>query len=110
MFSVSCTQGAVDVKRVAEENNTLEPYVIVIGSPSQYTQAFLFIDGKLIGEVSDIELVPLVLVASYYVFNICYPKGLGAFYSIMEVILLNTPLSKTTPSVQHVFTSINNVM
>ena len=96
------------MKRVAEENNILEPYIIIIGSPDRYTQAFLIIDGKLIGEVRDIEIVPLVLLASYYVFNICYPKGLGAFYSIIEVIALNTPLSKTSPSVQHVFASIKN--
>ena len=93
------------MKRVAEENNILEPYVIVIGSPDHYTQAFLIVDGRL---VMDVEIVPLVLLASYYVFNICYPKGLGAFYSILEVIVLNTPLSKTSPSVQHVFASIMN--
>ena len=93
------------MKRVAKENNILEPYVIVIGSPDHYTEAFLIIDGRLIGEIKDVEIVPLVL-ASYYVFNICYPKGLSAFYSILEVIVLNTPLSKTSPSIQHVFASI----
>ena len=109
-YFTSCTytQGATDVKRVAEENNILEPYVIVIGSPDHYTQAFLIIDGRLIGEIKDVEIVPLVLLASYYVFNICYPKGLSAFYSILEVIVLNTPLSKTSPSIQHVFASIQN--
>lgn len=97
------------MKRVAEGNSTLEPYVIVIGSPDHYTQAFLIIDGRLIGEITDIEEIPLVLLASYYVFNICYPKGLGAFYSILEVIVLNTSLSKTSPSVQHVFASLKNI-
>ena len=51
-----------DVKRVAEENDILEPYVIVVGSPDHYSQAFLFIDGRLIGEIKDIESVPLVLL------------------------------------------------
>ena len=71
----------------------------MVGSPDQYTQAFLIIDGRLIGEINDVELV---LLASYYVFNICYPKGLGAFYSILEVIVLNTPLCKTSPSIQRI--------
>ena len=96
------------MKRVAEEIDILEPYVIVVGSQDNHSQAFLIIDGRLIGEIKDIESVPLVLLASFYVFNICYPKGLGAFYSILEVIMLNTPLSKTSPSVQHVFASIKN--
>lgn len=94
--------------RVAEENNILEPYIIVIGSVHHYTQAFLIIDNRVIGEVEDIETIPIVLLASYYVFNICYPKGFGAFYSILEVIILKTQLSKTSPSVQHVFASIQN--
>ena len=84
------------MKRVSEENKILEPYIIVVGSPDCYTQAFLIIDGRLIGEVKDIDTIPLVLLAAYYAFNICYPKGLGAFYSILEVIVLNTPLLKTT--------------
>ncbi len=63
----------------------------------------------LIGEVKDIKLIPLVLLASFYVFNICYPEGLGCFYSMLEVLILNIPLSKATPSVQHIYTSINNV-
>ena len=109
-ISYTCThmQGATDVKKVAEENSFLEPYVIIVGSPDHYSQAFLIVDSRLIGEIKEIELVPLVLLASYDVFNICYPKGLGAFYSILEVIVLNLPLTKTSPSVQHVYASILN--
>ena len=32
------------------------------------------------------------------------------FYSILEVIVLNTPLSKTTPSVQHMLASIKTLL
>ena len=84
----------------------MEPYVIIIGSPSSYTQAFLVIDSDVIGEIGDMELIPLVLMASYYVFNICYPKGLTSFYSVLEVIVLGTPLDKASPSVKHVYASI----
>ena len=91
------------MKRVAEEN-ILEQYAIVIGSPDHYSQAFLIIDGRLLGGIKDIESIPL----SFFLFLTCYLKGLGAFYSILEVIVLNTPLSKTSPSVQHVFASIQN--
>ena len=81
----------------------MEPYVIIIGSPSSYTQAFLVIDSDVIGEIGDMELIPVV---SYYVFNICYPKSLASFYSILEVIVLGTSLDKASPSVKHVYASI----
>ena len=97
------------MKRLAEENSILELYIIVTGSAGHYTETFTVIDGKLIGETKDVELIiPLVLLAYFYVLNIFYPKGLFSFYSILEVVVLNTPLSKTSPSVQHVFTSIKN--
>ena len=76
---------------MVKENNVL---VIIVTSPDQYTQAFLMMDGKLIGKIKDIELVPVVLLASY-VFNICYPKELHAFYSILEVTVLNTHYVKS---------------
>ena len=39
--------------RIVQENNILEPYVIVIGSPGRCIQAFIVIDGKLICEIND---------------------------------------------------------
>ena len=57
------------MKKVAEENSFLEPYLIIVGSPDHYSQAFLIVDSRLIGEIKEIELVPLVLLASYDVFN-----------------------------------------
>ena len=99
-------QGATDVKKVAENNKILEPYVIVIGSPDSFSQAFLVIDGCVIDEITVVQTVPLILVASYYVFNICYPKGLNSFYSVLEAILLDSPLDNASPTVKHMYASI----
>ena len=70
------TQGATDVKRVAEENSILEPYIIVIRSPDHYSQAFMIIDGRLIGEIKYIETVSLVLLASFMFSAYAVPKDL----------------------------------
>ena len=105
-YDIVWMQGAADVKRIASENKIMEPYVIILGSPENHSQAFLVIDCDVIGEINDIKLVPLVLIASYYVFNICYPKGLSSFYSVLEIIVLSSPLDKTSPSVKHVYASI----
>ncbi len=95
-------QDDADVKDIAEANCFLQPYIVLKG-----TEAYLVTDGQVICEV-DVNQIPLVLMAAFYVFNICYPVGCKNFYSLLEVIVLGNSLKKVTPCVKHMYSSIVN--
>ena len=78
---------------------------MVIGSPKDQDQAFLVIDAKVIMEVR-IPMIPLLLMASFFVFAICYTPTCSNFYSFMEVIVMNYPIDKAPASVKHLYTSL----
>ena len=69
-------------------------------------QAYLVVDSHVIDEVP-IDDLPFALMAAYFVFNICYPKGCNNFYSFLEILVLNYSPEKASPSVKHLLAKIN---
>lgn len=55
---------------------------------------------KVVVKETTIESVLVLLLAAFYVFNICYPHGLVNFYTFFEVLLLNMNPKKVAPSVK----------
>ena len=55
------------------------------------------------------EMLPLLLLSSFFVFDICYPRGYYNFYSLLEHILFDMPLSSTVnQSVKHLLSSCDH--
>lgn len=69
-------------------------------------QAYLVVDNHIVDEVPITDL-PLALMAAYFVFNICYPKGCNNFYSFLEVVVLGYSPEKASPTVKYFLTKIN---
>ena len=67
-----------------------------------HDEAFLVTDK----EICKVGEIPVVLVAAFHVFNICYPTGCKNFYSLLEVIILGNSINKTTTSVKHMYASL----
>ena len=64
---------------VEEENQQLEPYILVIGDILEALQAFLVTDKQIITEVP-FKDVPLILLAAYFGYNTyLLPKGMHQF-------------------------------
>ena len=59
------------------------PMIIIIGEYRNPIQAFLVCEKTIICEITTQEL-PIYLLASYYIFNMCYPKGCNNFYAFIE--------------------------
>ena len=59
-----------------KDSGRLEPYIAVIGKES--LEAYLVVDGTVVDEVP-IDNSPFVLMAAFFVYNICYPKGCNNF-------------------------------
>lgn len=79
------------------------PFLFVCGEADQ---VFLCIDGKLVTEVT-LENSVLVLLCSFYIFNICYPKGCVSTFNFLEFLYFDTCIDKCANSVKQFFTHIN---
>ena len=66
-----------------------QPSILIRGSISKPKDAFLVIEKSVICKIKEgCQWIPLILLASYYVFNIHYPVGVVNFYKFIECIVL----------------------
>ena len=86
-----------DPAQVVGEKAQGEPYLLAVGIPAQ---VFLVVDNELLYEINEKDCV-LGLLASFFVFNICYTKGCCNMYTFLEMLLFNTNLSNAPTSVCH---------
>ena len=68
--------------------------------------AYLVVDKQVIDEVP-IDNLPLVLMAAFFVYKICYPKGCSNFYSFLEISMLKFSVKKASPSVTYFLTKLS---
>ena len=87
-------QENADLSTVAYNAIIPHPCVLIRGSMSDPKDAFLVIEKSIICKITNCKWIPLLLLASYYIFNIHYPTGLVNFYTFMECIILQFKPSK----------------
>lgn len=97
-------QGSTDVRTVAKGSGQLEPYIAVVGKES--LDAYLIVDQQVIDEVP-IDNLSYILMAAFFVYNICYPKGCNNFYSFLEISVLSYSADKGSPSVRHLLAKLS---
>ena len=76
-------QETCDIEEAVQNKGQTEPYVLLVGSYMEPTQAFLIIDCQVVCEVT-LDDVPLALLSSFFVFNICYTRGCANVYAFLE--------------------------
>ena len=54
------------------------------------------------------EHVPAVLLGSYFIFNIQYPKGCANFFQLLEILLLDSVPQKVHHKVSTVLASLSH--
>ena len=81
----------------------LEPYIAVVGKETH--KAYLVVDKFVLDEVP-IDNLPFVLMAAFFVYNICYPKGCNNLYSFLEISMLNYSAEKASPSVAYLLAKL----
>ena len=67
----------------------------------------LVVDGHILCEVQKDDLA-FALMASYFVFNICYVSGCHNMFKFLETSLLNIS-TKLPPTVNHFMASLSSV-
>ena len=73
----------------------------------QDDEAYLVVDKRIIDQV-EIGDIPFVLMAAFFVYNICYPKGCSNFYSFLEIIALKYSPEKASPTVKYFLSRITD--
>lgn len=86
-----------DPAQATAEKAQKEPYLLTVGIPAQI---FLIVDNELLYEIHKKDCV-LGLLASFFVFNICYTKGCYNMYTFLEILLMNVNPKKVPASVCH---------
>lgn len=94
------------MKEIAKSNSTLEPYFIVYGEDEFNMEAHLVVDKNVIDVVEMADL-PFALLAAFFVFNICYPRGCSNFYTMLEILMLHYSCEKANPSVKQLLPKIH---
>lgn len=102
-LSVHCNlhiiQGAVHVDQIVKHCPNKHPYILVIGTIKSPEQLFLIADKTVVREV-EVNSVLTNLLAAYYMFNVCYPRGLVNLFTFLEVFLLHLNPKKVAPCVK----------
>lgn len=58
----------------------VDPHIVIT---AEDREAVLVVDKQVIDKL-DIINIPFALMAAFFVFNICYPKGCSTFYSFLK--------------------------
>jgi len=69
--------------------------VIIRGQAKAPKDGYLVVENRIMSKI-DLADVPLILFASYYVFNMQYCTGCTNVFSFLEVLFLNAPPIKRT--------------
>ena len=68
-------------------------------------QTFLVIDRQIVTEVP-LESAVLSLMASYFVFNVCYPRGCCNLFMFLESKVLKLPSHKASLTVKNFMSNL----
>lgn len=81
-------QEFTDVAEEAKQAVHPQPLVIIRGTAADPKDAFLVCEKQVLSKVAAGDL-PIVLFATYYVFNMQYCSGWTNFFSFFEVLSIN---------------------
>ena len=76
------------MSEVISDKGQSEPYILIVGSMEEPAQAFLVVDQEILLEFEVCDSA-LAIVSVFFVFNICYTKGLINVFSFLETIIFD---------------------
>lgn len=103
-FLCCCSQGA-DISSIVSQCPP-HPVIIIVGDYRNPIQGFLVCEKKMICEIPTKES-PIYLLALYYVFNMCYPKGCNNFYAFIEIGIFNLAVKNVPITIGTFLTRLN---
>ena len=79
-----------DVSTEAKNTEYPQPVIIIRGQAKTPKDGYQVVKNRIMSRI-DLTDVPIILFASYYVFNLQYCTGCTNVFSFLEVLFLNAP-------------------
>ena len=96
-------QEMADINTAASSVPVLTPVVLVFGTK----KAVVVVEKKPLCDVLLSDL-PLTMLATFYCFDLQYPKGFVNFFSLCEMLVLNHGTPKSGSRVEAIFGILSN--
>ena len=79
----------------------MEPTIVIEGSLAGIKEAYLVIEKEVLCKIPKIKEAVLILLASFYVFNINYTSGLFNLFMFLEYHIMGRPVPSDKTKVQN---------
>jgi hypothetical protein len=99
-----------DIQAIIDNTDQNEPYLIFVGEVDNPSQMFIIIEKNIYTEIP-VSCFPdylYGLLSTFFVLNLCYPKGCNNMYLFLEYCILGLN-SKVPASVTHFISSLQSV-
>ena len=97
---ITHTQEKANVKSAARDVITEEPTIVVRGNIAQLKDAHLVVEREVLCKLPNMTKVPLILLASYYVFNKTHEGPFSNLFVLMEYYIMRRSVPKKKTRVQ----------
>jgi len=98
----------ISISAVARDVEQAQPVIVIRGTHILPLEGYLVTEKVLMSKVPSLADVPLILFATYFVFNMEYCNGCSNFYSFLEVAFLDAPTPKKT-KIRHFINMLDNI-
>lgn len=88
------------MKLAARDVITEEPTIVVRGNIAQLKDAYLVVEREVLCKLPNMLKVPLILLASYYVFNKTHIGPFSNLFVLMEYYLMRRSIPRKKTRVQ----------
>ena len=88
----------------------MEPTIVIKGSVSLVKDAYLVIQKEVLYKIPEMNEVVLILLASFYVFNMHYTKGFSNLFMYLEYHIMGRPVPRDKTKVHNFLAQLTHVI
>lgn len=88
----------------------MEPAIVVRGSLASIKDTHLVIQKQVLCKIPEMKEVVLILLASFYVFNMHYTTGFSNLFMFLECYIMGRPIPSDKTKVHNFLTQLAHVM
>ena len=88
----------------------MEPTIVIRGSLVSIKDMYLVIQKQVLCKIPEIKDVVLILLASFYVFNMHYTSGFSNLFMVLEHYIMGRTIPKSKTKVHNFIAQLAHIM
>ena len=88
----------------------MEPAIVIRGSLVSIKDAYLVVQKQVLCKIPEMKDVVLILLASFYVFNMHYTSGFSNLFMVLESYIMGRSIPKNKTKVHNFLAQLAHVM